>query len=142
MLRLIGVVIVTLMISSSAVALTAQEEAQLFAALYKVESNCGQNMVGDQGKAIGPYQIWFEYWKDATEFDSSIGGSYQDCYKKEYAEKVIRAYWRRYASAKRLSREASMEDLARIHNGGPNGYRSTKTIKYWARVKACLSEKG
>ena len=30
----------------------------LLDAMYAVESNRGKNLVGDGGKAIGPYQIW------------------------------------------------------------------------------------
>jgi len=42
------------------------------------------------------------------------------------------------AASNRLGREATPEDLARIHNGGPNGYKSKLTIKYWERVKKYL----
>jgi hypothetical protein len=30
---------------------------------------------------------------------------------------------------------ASDEVLARIHNGGPKGYKKTATVKYWNKVK-------
>lgn len=81
---------------------------------------------GDNGNAIGPYQIWKVYWQDAVEFDKSIGGTYQDCRNKAYAEKVIKAYMRRYAPT-----NASYEVMARIHNGGPRGHRKAATVKYW-----------
>jgi len=28
------------------------------------------------------------------------------------------------------------EDIARIHNGGPNGYKKTATDQYWVKVRA------
>ena len=34
------------------------------------------------------------------------------------------------------------EVLARIHNGGPNGWRKPSTLKYWAKVKRELEKKG
>lgn len=51
----------------------------------------------------------------------------------------------RYATVKRLGRVPTVEDIARIHNGGPNGYKKTATTpaqklklknldKYWAKV--------
>ena len=101
----------------------------LLNAMYVVESNSGKNLVGDGGRAIGPYQIWREYWQDAVEHDPSIGGSYRDCMDKAYSERIIRAYWARYAP-----KGATVEQLARIHNGGPRGHRLSGTLKYWRKI--------
>jgi len=101
----------------------------LLDAMYTVESNRGKITVGDDGKAIGPYQIWREYWHDAVEFDKTIGGKYEDCMNKAYAEKIVRAYWKRYAP-----KGATIEQLARIHNGGPKGHTRTATLKYWNKI--------
>jgi hypothetical protein len=90
---------------------------------------------GDGGKAIGPYQIHWKYWKDAVDHDSSIGGTYQDCRKKEYAEKIVRAYLDRWATKKRLGHSVTYEDLARVHNGGgPRCWH--KHSKHWLWEKA------
>ena len=107
----------------------------LLDAMYTVESNRGKNLVGDNGKAIGPYQIWKAYWQDAVEFDKTIGGEYEDCMNKAYAEKIVRAYWKRYAP-----KGATIEQLARIHNGGPRGHLNTNTIKYWNKIKKEMSK--
>lgn len=88
--------------------------------------------VGDSGKAIGPYQIWRTYWADAVAYDPSIGGTYEDCRCNAYAERIVIAYWSRYAP------DWKPETLARIHNGGPRGHKSSKTLKYWQRVSAQL----
>ena len=110
---------------------------QLLDAMYTVESNRGLILVGDGGKAIGPYQIWKAYWQDAVEFDKSIGGEYQDCMKKAYAEKIVRAYWKRYAP-----KGATIEQLARIHNGGGSrGHLNPNTIKYWNKIRKELHKK-
>jgi hypothetical protein len=107
----------------------------LLDAMYTVESNRGRVLVGDEGKAIGPYQIWRAYWQDAVEFDKTIGGKYEDCMNKAYAEKIVRAYWKRYAP-----KGATTEQLARIHNGGPRGHLNANTIKYWNKIKKELSK--
>jgi len=107
----------------------------LLDAMYAVESNRGKNLVGDGGKAIGPYQIWREYWQDAVEFDKSIGGKYEDCMNKAYAEKIVRAYWKRYAP-----KGATLEQLARIHNGGPKGHTRNATLKYWKKIVKEISK--
>lgn len=101
----------------------------LLDAMYTVESKRGKELVGDGGRAIGPYQIWREYWQDAVQFDPSIGGSYKDCMDKAYAEKIVRAYWARYAP-----KGATLEQLARIHNGGPKGHTRAATLKYWQKI--------
>jgi hypothetical protein len=45
------------------------------------------------------------------------------------------AYMDRYATAERLGHEPTIEDIARIHNGGPDGYKKSSTDKYWEKVK-------
>ena len=103
-----------------------------------VESGGDDDAVGDGGKAIGPYQIWKVYWQDAIDYDPSIGGSYRDCFNREYAERVITAYMNRYATENRIGRTPTKEDIARIHNGGPNGYRNNSTVSYWKKVENVL----
>ena len=93
-------------------------------ALAQVESGGNANAVGDKGKAIGIYQIHWAYWKDATDHDPSIGGSYRDCFDPVYAEKVVRAYLARYAP-----KNATLEQLARIHNGGGGILRKQNSTK-------------
>ena len=93
------------------------------------------NAVGDGGKAIGPFQIHYAYWKDAVDFDSSIGGKYSDCKNDEYARKIVIAYLTRYAP------NWDDETVARIHNGGPKGHKRTTTLDYWAKVRKFLRGK-
>jgi hypothetical protein len=47
-------------------------------AIRQVESHGNPNLVGDNGKAIGSFQIWRTYWQDAVEHDKTIGGKYED----------------------------------------------------------------
>ena len=127
-------ILISVLITSSANAITDKELDEVLAAISIIESNNDPDAVGDNGNAIGVYQIWKSYWKDATEF-SGIGGKYLDCYDRDYADRIVRAYMVRYATEKRLGRTVTQEDIARIHNGGPNGYKKKSTIKYWEKVK-------
>jgi destabilase len=97
------------------------------------QDNCPD---GDGGRSIGPYQISLKYYRDAVEFDPRIGGDYQDCRNRAFAERVVRAYMLRYAPEAWKSGDA--EVIARTHNGGPRGASSPATIKYWERVKRAL----
>ena len=102
---------------------------RLFDAIRAVESGGpGDN---DGGRALGPYQIHRAYWQD-----SGVPGRYEECARPEYAERVMLAYWQRYA-AEALERE-DLEVLARVHNGGPRGWRKETTVAYWRRVQARL----
>ena len=112
-------------------------------ALRQVETggcpNEGIGAKGDNGNAIGPYQIWRIY-----HTDSGLP-TYSKCLNnKSYSERVISAYMMRYASAewtRALSGKATRADcekVARIHNGGPRGHRKTATNKYWNKVDKLL----
>lgn len=109
----------------------------LYAAMRWVESNNNSSAVGDNGNAIGCYQIWENYWIDALKY-SGLGGSYSDCFDCDYAHQIVLAYMDRYATEERLGRPVTFEDIARIHNGGPNGHRKEITKKYWKKVEARL----
>jgi hypothetical protein len=107
--------------------------AEILEAIRQVESGGRDNPPdGDDGRAIGPYQIHFVYWLDAKGGDAALGGTYEDCRDRAYAERVILAYMRRYA-ADALSR-GDAETIARVHNGGPMGPDKHATLGYWQRV--------
>jgi hypothetical protein len=91
---------------------------------------------GDDGKAIGPYQIHEVYWRDAIAWNPALGGNYQDCRQREYAERVIDAYMQRWV--RDAWERGDAEVIARVHNGGPTGHRRPTTIRYWQRVSARL----
>jgi hypothetical protein len=92
------------------------------------------NAVGDNGKAIGAFQIHHCYWKDATDFDKSIGGKYSDCKNEAYARKIVIAYLTRYC------KNWDNETVARMHNGGPRGHLNPNTIKYWNKIQKELNK--
>lgn len=91
---------------------------------------------GDGGLAIGPYQIHELYWRDAVRFRPELGGTYQDCRDRAYAEAVIDAYMRKWAAD--AWEKGYAERIARIHNGGPLGAKKSATNEYWRRVRERL----
>lgn len=115
----------------------AEVPAPLLKALHKVETGGKLGAIkGDDGAALGPFQIHKAYWKDATEFDKKIGGSYSDCADYNYSVKIVNAYMSRYA--KKYISNGNFEAIARIHNGGPNGHNISATLGYWQKVKKHL----
>lgn len=91
---------------------------------------------GDDGLAIGPYQIHEVYWRDAAAFDPDLGGTYQDCRRRGYAERVVDAYMRRHAPEAWAAGDG--QRIARVHNGGPRGHEKIATVGYWRRVRSRL----
>ena len=110
------------------------------------EPNGGRGAVGDGGKSIGPYQIGLMYHTDAQERNRDLD-NWKSCLESyEYSERVLHTYMLRYAKSewsRALKGEATLKDLekiARIHNGGPRGYKKSATDLYWSKVLRILSK--
>ena len=85
--------------------------------------------VGGKRKAmaLGPYQIWEVFFKDAKEYDRTLGHNYRKVLTShKYSEEVINAYYSRWEPAawKRMKAGKGTDDdintLTRLHNGGPS----------------------
>ena len=112
------------------------EQVSLIDAIIQVESSGNDDAVGDNGKALGCLQIHKNYW-----IDSKIPGEHKDCFNRQYALQVFSSYMTRYAKeAWTDPKKFDPEKIARIHNGGPTGYRKEATKKYWKKVKDQLNE--
>ena len=114
--------------------LNATPSNKLIDAICKVESNNGMYIVGDKGKAIGCLQIWKTVVDDINKY-SKVKYTYADRYNKVKSYEMFKLYIGHYATKKRLGRKPTNEDMTRIWNGGPNGYKKTATIKYWNKIK-------
>lgn len=145
---IIALSLISCMFASSTPRLYTMTEA--LAAVRQVETggepNGGIGSVGDNGNALGPFQIWRGYHTDAAERDSTLN-DYQSCLTSlDYSERVVKAYWGRYAKAAagRLRRGkgtlADVERVSRIHNGGPKGHKKKATEEYWRKVRKELSD--
>jgi hypothetical protein len=134
--------------------LLAEEQAQLketkimealisllIPALIMIESSGNDQAVGDGGKAIGCLQIWEPYWQDGTEY-LGVDWPYEDAYDRDRAIKVTKAYLTRYGRhyERTQGKRVTLEVLARIHNGGPNGWNKSATDKYWDKVRKELDK--
>jgi hypothetical protein len=126
-----------LLLSFSSVAHGAKEDSKIekFLDVLAVVESGNRDVTGDNGKAIGHYQIWRVYWQD-----SGIKGSYSQCHNREYSRRVVMAYWQRYCPQAVKSHD--WQTLARIHNGGPNGASKRATVAYWRRVQAEMKRQG
>lgn len=103
--------------------------------IAEIESNNHPGAIGDQGRAIGAYQIHWAYWKDGTRI-LGTDWSYSEAFDPIKARKVVRAYLLHYGKGR------SLIDMARIHNGGPKGYKKTSTLAYARKIQSLLQRKG
>lgn len=126
-----------LVASCAAKAAGATVPDRLIDALVQVESNGNPSAIGDKGRAFGCLQIWQCVVTDVNQV-SRVKYTHADAFDPVKARAICRAYLARYATAKRLGREPTLEDFARIWNGGPAGHRNPATIKYWNKVSAVL----
>ena len=110
-----------------------QPSEKLLGALIQVESSGNDKAIGDSGKAVGCLQIRKEVIKDVNRV---YGTSYKmsDRTNRAKSKEICKKYISIYATTKRLGRNVTNEDMARIWNGGPNGYKKNATKKYWDKV--------
>lgn len=107
--------------------------APLFAALAQVESGNGKT-------SQNIYQITERFVDDVNRISTDEKFVYSDRYDRKRSERMMEIYWvyyvARYIDA--TGRDPTWETLARIHNGGPDGWKKYATKLYWRRVKELL----
>lgn len=114
---------------------------KLIDALIEVESGGDDGAIGDNhlvNRAYGPLQIRKPY---VTDVNTRYGTSFkaEDCLgNRALSIAIFGLYMNIYAKSSRLGHPPTAEDIARIHNGGPNGYKNAATAPYWARVRGYL----
>tara|TARA_R100000278_G_scaffold57019_1_gene47012 strand:- start:115 stop:483 length:369 start_codon:yes stop_codon:yes gene_type:complete len=109
----------------------------LVLALIQVESNNNNDAIGDCGKAYGCLQIHQSYVTDVAKA-SGIPYVHEDAFDREKSIDMFLIYMSIYATEARLGRKPTAQDMARIHNGGPDGWKKPHTIKYWKKVEAII----
>jgi len=107
---------------------TAMNLNNLISALMIVESGNNDQAIGDQGRALGPLQIHKAVVLDVNKFTGS-NYRHQDMTNRVAARAVCQAYLEHYGKGK------SLEEQARIWNGGPTGDRKEATVAYWSKVR-------
>lgn len=111
--------------------------AALIAALIQIESAGNDNAVGDRGRALGCLQIRAEVVHDVNTI-AGTNLNLRDMYDRRTAVSVCLLYLSHYATRDRLRHEPTVEDMARIWNGGPDGWLKKETRDYWIKVHAMM----
>jgi len=108
--------------------------APLYAAIAKVESDRGAT-------SANVYQIRNVYVDDVNRIIGSFVYSYSQIQSRGKSEGMMYVYWNHWGIRyqKKTGKPVTLEVLARIHNGGPIGWKKPETISYWNRVSAVLA---
>lgn len=102
----------------------------LLDAMAMIESGGDPNKVGDNGQAVGMFQIHPIYVRDVNRILGFPAFSLKDRWCPEKSRRMTTYYIRHYGR--------SLEQMARCHNGGPKGWKKKSTLPYWKKVKAQL----
>lgn len=103
----------------------------LISALMIVESSGNDQAIGDNGRAIGPLQIHRSVVLDVNRITGS-NYRHSEMTNRVAARAVCQAYLEHYGRGK------SLEEQARIWNGGPTGHKKAATVSYWRRVQKAI----
>jgi hypothetical protein len=119
-------------------------DPQLIDAIISVESNNGKRVYGDLNlgePSVGVLQIRPIMVDDVNRilrlqgYDKEF--SYNDRYSKERSIEMFLIYTNYYA----FDHLDNHEHIARIWNGGPDGYRQYATLHYWNKVNKRIPKK-
>jgi len=116
---------------------------EVFDALAWKESNHGQNTTSERAKkenAVGWYQIRPIYVRDVNRILKLQGKKkrfkLEDRKSKHKSEQMIKILTTFYIKHYKLP--LTVENVARIHNGGAKGWKKKSTLKYWQAVRDYL----
>jgi len=100
----------------------------LLDAIEWVESKGDSNAIGDGGDAVGAYQIHKIFVRDVNRILSKEKYIYSDRADRDKSREMASIYLTHYGG--------TFEEMARKHNGGPQGHKKEATKSYWLKVKA------
>lgn len=108
----------------------------LLDAIEWVESKGDPWAVGDNGNAVGAYQIHKIYVDDVNRISGYREHGNRKIYPYAYTDRanpqksreIVTVYLKHYGG--------TCEEMARTHNGGPRGPWKESTKAYWIKVKA------
>ena len=107
--------------------------AQLYLAIAQVESQCGKT-------SDNVYQIKDIYIRDVNRMLPSVRFTYGAKFLRGASESAMRIYWEHWGRhyQEKTGMPVSYEVLARIHNGGPLGWKKPETLAYWRNVRDAI----
>lgn len=120
---------------------------ELVKAIIKVESSSAKypngydGAIGDKhlkDKAYGPLQIRKPYVTDVNRVWKTKLTAEDMLNNRQLSIDTFYKYMDIYCTKKQLGVEPTHEIRARVHNGGPSGWKRATTVPYWNKIKQYL----
>ena len=126
--------IITLLLLFTTAVTANNRLADIRDTLKWIESNHNPQVIGDGGASYGILQIKEIAIKDVN-LKYGTNYKHEDAFNVKCAEEIFSLYIQMWVDnfKKKEGREATIEDIVRIWNGGPNGYKKKSTIKYYKK---------
>lgn len=125
----------TLILFTLACGASAANMDNLLDAIQEIESGGDSNAVGDNGRAIGAYQIWPIMVKEVNRILGKDRYTLKDRLDKAKSREMCRIF------LNNCKKGLSLPDLGRCWNGGYNGYKKQSTLKYGEKIRKLLGNK-
>jgi len=104
----------------------------LLLAISMIESSGNPAAINKKENAIGLYQLRQIYIDDVNRMHNT-SYTLDDAWNPVIAEEIVKLYISSWLDKRDLN--YTYQNAARIHNGGPNGYKKDTTLYYWKKIK-------
>ena len=125
-----------LLLFTSLASVNASELNEVREVLKFVETKHTPDAIGDNGASWGILQIQKGVIEDVNRVYGTVY-RHQDAFDIACAEEIFDLYISIWSShlEKKEGRKATVEDIVRIWNGGPKGYKKKSTLDYLAKYE-------
>ena len=105
-----------------------------------VESSAREDVTADGGQAHGCLQIHKICVEDVNRIMNEDRYVHEDAFDVVKSIEMMRIYICHWCTEDRIGRPVTLQDAARIWNGGARGYEKPSTVEYWERVEHKLNQ--
>jgi hypothetical protein len=120
---------------------TCDTDSDFINAIGHIETQNTDSLIGDSGRAFGRYQI-HDVCITGSGLKNLLNYQHKDMFDSVKAERVFWAVMgiNCHVYAQKYGKYPDYGELARMWNGGPNGYQNEATLNYLKKFEQCLEK--
>ena len=117
---------------------TCDTDSDFINAIGHIETLNTDSLIGDSGRAFGRYQI-HDVCVTGSGLKDLLNYQHKDMFDSVKAERVFWAVMgiNCHVYAQKYGKYPNYGELARMWNGGPNGYQNEATLNYLKKFEQC-----
>jgi hypothetical protein len=117
---------------------TCDTDSDFIRAIGQIESKNTDSAIGDGGRAFGRYQI-HDVCVTGSGLKDLLNYQHKNMFDSVKAERVFWAVMgiNCHVYAQKYGKYPNYGELARMWNGGPNGYQNEATLNYLKKFEQC-----